>query len=95
MKKLRYAAEYRIECPIERAARALAVRRYPSPGRDQDSAFVDAYRDLFHKVIAAAEGIVLTELESKVGKEGRLKFEKFWREVAEDEDEEVFDVESQ
>ena len=36
----------------------------------------------------------LAELESKVGKEGRRKFERFLREVAEDEDEDVFDVES-
>ena len=34
------------------------------------------------KTIAEA----LDELESKVGKEGRRKFEKFLREVAEDED---------
>ena len=33
----------------------------------------------------------VAELESKVGKEGRRKFEKFLREVAEDED--VIDVE--
>jgi hypothetical protein len=31
----------------------------------------------------------LTELESKVGKDGRQKFEKFLPEVAEDEDEDV------
>ena len=31
---------------------------------------------------------------SVVGKEGRRKFEKFLREVAEDEDEDVIDVES-
>jgi hypothetical protein len=36
----------------------------------------------------------LAELESRVGKEGRRKFEKFLREVAEDEDEDVFDVET-
>ena len=36
----------------------------------------------------------LAELESRVGKEGRRKFEKFLREVAEDEDEDVIDVES-
>ena len=37
----------------------------------------------------------LAELESKVGKEGRRKFEKFLREVGElDEDEDVIDVES-
>ena len=65
----------------------------PSPGRDQDSLSSTHIAISFHKVIAAAEGIVLTELESKVGEEGRLKFEKFLREVAEDEDEEVFDVE--
>ena len=35
----------------------------------------------------------LAELESRVGKEGRLKFEKFLREVAEDKDKDVFDVE--
>ena len=35
----------------------------------------------------------LAELESRVGKEGRRKFEKFLRQVAEDEDEDVFDVE--
>src|ERR1700688_448987 len=36
----------------------------------------------------------LAELESKVGTKGRRKFEKFLREVAEDEDENVIDVES-
>ena len=36
----------------------------------------------------------LAELESRVGKEGRRKFEKFLREVAEDEDEDAIDVES-
>src|SRR3984893_17009020 len=38
----------------------------------------------------------LDELESKVGKDGRLKFEKFLREVGEldDGDEDVIDVES-
>ena len=37
----------------------------------------------------------LAELESKVGKEGRRKFEKFLREVgADEEDEDVIDVES-
>ena len=36
----------------------------------------------------------LAELESKVGTKGRRKFEKFLREVAEDEDEDVIDVES-
>jgi hypothetical protein len=36
----------------------------------------------------------LAELESRVGKEGRQKFEKFLREVAEDEDEDSIDVES-
>jgi hypothetical protein len=36
----------------------------------------------------------LAELESKVGKEGRRKFEKFLREVgADDEDEDVIGVE--
>jgi hypothetical protein len=35
----------------------------------------------------------LAELESKVGAKGRKKFEKFLREVAEDEDENVIDVE--
>jgi hypothetical protein len=36
----------------------------------------------------------LAELESKVGKEGRSKFEKFLREVgADDEDEDVIGVE--
>ena len=34
------------------------------------------------------------ELESRVGTKGRRKFEKFLREVAEDEDEDVIDVES-
>ena len=34
------------------------------------------------------------ELESRVGTKGRRKFEKFLREVAEDEDGDVFDVES-
>jgi hypothetical protein len=33
-------------------------------------------------------------VESKVGAKGRRKFEKFLREVAEDEDEDVTDVES-
>jgi hypothetical protein len=92
MKKIRHAAADRIEYPMERAARALAERKYPSPGRDQDSAFVDAYRDLFHKVIAAAEDVVIAELESKLGKEGRRKFEKFWRD--EDDDEDVINDES-
>jgi len=36
----------------------------------------------------------LAELESKVGAKGRKKFERFFREVAEDEDEDVIDVES-
>jgi len=36
----------------------------------------------------------LAELESEVGTKGRRKFEKFLREVAEDEDEGVIDVES-
>jgi hypothetical protein len=40
--------------------------------------------------------IRLAELESRVGKEGRRKFEKFLRDVgeldAEDEDEDVIDV---
>ena len=36
----------------------------------------------------------LSELESRVGTKGRRKFEKFLRQVAEDEDEDVFDVES-
>ena len=36
----------------------------------------------------------LAELESRVGTKGRRKFEKFLRQVAEDEDEDVFDVES-
>ena len=36
----------------------------------------------------------LAELESQVGTKGRRKFEKFLREVAEDEDEDVIDVES-
>jgi hypothetical protein len=36
----------------------------------------------------------LAEPEGRVGKEGRRKFAKFLREVAEDEDENVFDVES-
>jgi hypothetical protein len=37
----------------------------------------------------------LAELESKVGKDGRRKFEKFLREVgADEEDEDVIDVES-
>ena len=36
----------------------------------------------------------LAELERKVGAKGRRKFEKFLREVAEDEDEDVSDVES-
>jgi hypothetical protein len=36
----------------------------------------------------------LTELESKVTAKGRKKFEKFLREVAEDEDEDVIEVES-
>ena len=35
----------------------------------------------------------LAELESRVGKEGRRKFEKFLRQVAEDEDEDAIDVE--
>ena len=34
------------------------------------------------------------ELESRVGTKGRRKFEKFLRQVAEDEDEDVIDVES-
>jgi hypothetical protein len=34
----------------------------------------------------------LAELESKVGKDGRRKFEKFLREVAKDEDGDVIDV---
>ena len=34
----------------------------------------------------------LAELESRVGKRGRRKFEKFLREVAEDEDEDVIEV---
>jgi hypothetical protein len=34
----------------------------------------------------------LAELESKVGSKGRKKFEKFLREVAEDEDEDVIEV---
>ena len=45
----------------------------------------------------AAFGIsmrVLAELESKVGAKGRRKFEKFLRQVAEDEDEDAIDVES-
>ena len=37
---------------------------------------------------------LLAELESRVGTKGRRKFEKFLREVAEDEDEDVIDVES-
>ena len=36
----------------------------------------------------------LAELESRVGTKGRRKFEKFLRQVAEDEDEDVTDVES-
>ena len=36
----------------------------------------------------------LAELESRVGTKGRRKFAKFLREVAEDEDEDVVDVES-
>ncbi len=36
----------------------------------------------------------LAELESKVGKDGRRKFEKFLREVAEDKADDVIDVES-
>ncbi len=36
----------------------------------------------------------LAQLESKVGKEGRRKFEKFLREVAEGDDEDVIDVAS-
>jgi hypothetical protein len=36
----------------------------------------------------------LAELESRVGQEGRRKFEKFLREVAEDEDKDAIDVES-
>jgi hypothetical protein len=36
----------------------------------------------------------LAELEGKVGTQGRRKFEKFLREVAEDEGEDVIDVES-
>ena len=37
----------------------------------------------------------LDELESKVGKDGRLKFEKFLREVRElDDEDDVIDVES-
>jgi len=36
----------------------------------------------------------LAELESRVGKEGRRKFEKLLREVAEDEDDDATDVES-
>jgi hypothetical protein len=36
----------------------------------------------------------LAELEGKVGAKGRRKFEKFLREVAEDEDEDAIDVES-
>ena len=34
----------------------------------------------------------LAELESKVGKDGRRKFEKFLREVAKDEDGDVIDA---
>ena len=37
---------------------------------------------------------LLAELESRVGKEGRRKFEKFLGEVAEDKDDDVIDVES-
>jgi hypothetical protein len=36
----------------------------------------------------------LAELESRVGTKGRRKFEKFLREVVEDEDEDGIDVES-
>ena len=36
----------------------------------------------------------LAQLESRVGKRGRQKFEKFLRQAAEDEDEDVTDVES-
>ena len=36
----------------------------------------------------------LAELESRVGTKGRRKFEKFLRQVAEDEDEDAIDVES-
>jgi hypothetical protein len=36
----------------------------------------------------------LAELESKVGAKGRRKFEKFLREVAEDDDADGIDVES-
>ncbi len=36
----------------------------------------------------------VAELESRVGTKGRRKFEKFLREVAEDKDEEVIDVEA-
>ena len=36
----------------------------------------------------------LAELESRVGKEGRRKFEKFLREVAKNEDEDGIDVEA-
>jgi hypothetical protein len=36
----------------------------------------------------------LAELESKVGKDGRRKFEKFLREVAEDKADDMIDVES-
>jgi hypothetical protein len=36
----------------------------------------------------------LAELESRVGKRGRRKFERFLREVAEDEGEDAIDVES-
>jgi len=36
----------------------------------------------------------LAELESKVGTKGRRKFEKFLREVAEEEEEDVIDVEA-
>ena len=38
LKKLRYTAEHRVEAAIMTAARAPADRKYPSPGRDQDSA---------------------------------------------------------
>jgi hypothetical protein len=93
MKKIRYAAADRIEYSIETAARALADRKYPSPGHDQDCAFIDAYRDLFHKVIAAAEGVIIAELESKLGKEGRRQFENFLRDES-DDDEDMIDVEA-
>jgi poly(3-hydroxybutyrate) depolymerase len=70
--------------------------------------YPDGYRFMLARVIRLEADVkhslatpktvneALAELESKVGKEGRRKFEKFLREVGEldDEDDDVIDVES-